>query len=183
MKPIHHRSTRRRAALFGSPTRTMTLAMMLALPLSWTLTACQKPAPEAVVPREVVVLPVQADSDTATLNAPAEVQARFVTAMSFRVGGQVVERLVHLGDHVRQGQVVARLDAVDANHNTDSAQADLVSATQHYEAAQRQWQRQVCIYVYLCCDSVFCDSSALCLRLPDLVLLVTFTAMPLAAWH
>jgi membrane fusion protein, multidrug efflux system len=113
----------------------------LALALIWSLSACQKAAPATNPLREVVVLPAAAESGIASVNAPAELQARFVTPMSFRVGGQVVERLVHLGDSVKKGQVVARIDPADANHNNDSAQADLASAKQHFDAAERQWQR------------------------------------------
>jgi RND family efflux transporter MFP subunit len=91
--------------------------------------------------REVVVLPAAADSSARTLSVPGEVQSRFVTPMSFRVGGQIVERLVHLGDTVKKGQVVARLDSADANHNADSARADLSTAQQHFDAAEKQWKR------------------------------------------
>ncbi|MBO9537210.1 MAG: efflux RND transporter periplasmic adaptor subunit [Herbaspirillum sp.] len=93
------------------------------------------------MPREVVVLQAQQRDGAQTLYLPAEVQPRFVTAMSFRVAGQLVERRVHLGDTVRKGQVVARLDPADAEHNAASAQAELASAREHLEAAQKQLRR------------------------------------------
>jgi RND family efflux transporter MFP subunit len=89
----------------------------------------------------VVVLPAQAASATQLLTLPGEVQARFITPMSFRIAGQLIERRVHLGDIVRKGDVVARLDPVDAEHNAASAEAELASARQHLEAAQKQLQR------------------------------------------
>ena len=117
------------------------LPTALALAAALTLAACQKPAPVAAAPREVVVLPAQASSGAQLLTLPGEVQARFITPMSFRVAGQIIERRVHLGDTVRQGDVVARLDPLDADHNAASADADLASARQHLEAAQKQLQR------------------------------------------
>ncbi|WP_141914199.1 MULTISPECIES: efflux RND transporter periplasmic adaptor subunit [unclassified Herbaspirillum] len=114
---------------------------MLALSLALALGACSKPAPVAEAPREVVVLQAQQRNAAQVLHLPAEVQARFVTAMSFRVAGQLVERRVHLGDAVRKGQAVARLDPADAEHNAASARADLASARQHLDAAEKQLKR------------------------------------------
>lgn len=113
----------------------------LALAMAFTLSACNKAAPVADAPREVVTLPAQADAGAQVIRLPGEVQARFVTPMSFRVAGQVIERRVHLGDTVRKGDVVARLDPVDAEHNAASAEADLASARQHLDAAEKQLQR------------------------------------------
>jgi RND family efflux transporter MFP subunit len=113
----------------------------IAISLAMTLAACGKPAPVAEAPREVVVLPARESSGAQELRLPAEVQPRFVTAMSFRVAGQLVERRVHLGDTVRKGQVVARLDPADAEHNAASAAADLASARQHLDAAEKQLRR------------------------------------------
>ncbi|MBP0599697.1 efflux RND transporter periplasmic adaptor subunit [Herbaspirillum sp. LeCh32-8] len=114
---------------------------MLSLSLAFTLAACSKPAPVAEAPREVVVLQAQQRNGAQALHLPAEVQSRFVTAMSFRVAGQLIERRVHLGDAVRKGQLVARLDPADAEHNAASARAELESARQHLDAAQKQFKR------------------------------------------
>lgn len=127
MKPVSHPRLRDRAV----PLLALTLA----------LAACSKPAPVAEAPREVVVLQAQPGAATQPLHLPAEVQSRYVTAMSFRVAGQLVERTVHLGDAVRRGQVVARLDPVDAEQNAASARAELEAARQHLEAARSQLQR------------------------------------------
>ncbi|NQE29360.1 efflux RND transporter periplasmic adaptor subunit [Herbaspirillum seropedicae] len=114
---------------------------MLALVI--TLAACSKPAPVADAPREVVVLQAQQRGQAGTLHLPAEVQSRYVTSMSFRIAGQLAERRVHLGDVVRKGQVLARLDPADANQNASAAQAELASARQHLDAAEKQLQRDV----------------------------------------
>lgn len=113
----------------------------LALCLVALLAACHRAAPVAAAPREVVVLSAQADTQGAGLSLPAQVEARFVTPLSFRIAGQVQERLVHLGDSVRQGQIVARLDPADQQRNAASAQADLAAARERLATAQQQWQR------------------------------------------
>ena len=115
--------------------------MLLAACLVTTLAACHKAEPVADAPRDVVVLPVQANTGGQALSLPAEVQARFVTPMSFRVAGQVLERRVHLGDTVHKGEIVARLDPADAERNAASTEADLVSAHQHLDTADKQLQR------------------------------------------
>jgi multidrug efflux system membrane fusion protein len=117
------------------------LGIVLALGLAATLTACHKAEPVAVAPRSVVVLPALADTQGQTLSLPAEAQARFVTPMSFRVAGQVIDRRVHLGDTVRKGQIVASLDPADAERNATSTQADLAAARQRLDSAQKQLQR------------------------------------------
>ncbi|WP_183381511.1 MULTISPECIES: efflux RND transporter periplasmic adaptor subunit [unclassified Herbaspirillum] len=111
------------------------------LTLIGMLVACHDQPPTVVAPHEVVVLPAQTISSSAQLQLPAELQARFTTPMSFRVAGQLLERRVHLGDKVHRGDILARLDAVDAEQNAASAAADLSAARQHLEAAEKQWQR------------------------------------------
>lgn len=123
------------------PRRPTMLPLSLALAGILALSACKKAEPVADAPREVVVLPAQADSGAQLLRLPAEIQSRFVTPMSFRIAGQVAERRVHLGDKVRKGDVVARLDPADANQNAASAEAELASARQHLDAAEKQLKR------------------------------------------
>jgi len=132
-RPIDYLST---ATYRGRLARTA-----LAICLVAGLAACHKAEPVADAPRDVVVLPVQANTHGAALSLPAEVQARFVTPMSFRVAGQVLERRVHLGDNVHKGEIVARLDPADAERNAASAQADLASAHQRLDSAEKQLQR------------------------------------------
>ncbi|BEV13441.1 efflux RND transporter periplasmic adaptor subunit [Herbaspirillum sp. DW155] len=114
---------------------------LLSIPLTLMLSACSKPAPVADAPREVVVLQAQERGSNQPLHLPAEVQSRYVTSLSFRVAGQLVERRVHLGDTVRKGQVLARLDPADADQNAASARAELAAARLHLEASEKQLQR------------------------------------------
>ncbi len=55
-------------------------------------------------------------------------QARQQTALAFRVGGQIIERYVDVGDQVKVGQVLANLDVKDAQLQLNAAKAQLESA-------------------------------------------------------
>ncbi len=106
------------------------------------LNACSKKEPRAPEPRPVVAVAVHADGNTAPVTSlPGEVQARYSTPLSFRVGGKIVERRVRLGDVVRNGQIVARLDPADAQKNAASAQAQLAAAEHSYKYAKQQLDR------------------------------------------
>lgn len=76
-----------------------------------------------------LVMVAQASSSHAEQKSYAgEVQARQQTALAFRVAGQVVERYVDVGDQVKVGQVLARLDVKDAELQKNATRAQLESA-------------------------------------------------------
>jgi RND family efflux transporter MFP subunit len=72
---------------------------------------------------------------------PVEVTARYSTSVSFRVPGKLIERRVRLGDSVKQGQAVARLDPLDAQKQEASAKAALGAAEHRLAFAQQQLDR------------------------------------------
>jgi RND family efflux transporter MFP subunit len=72
---------------------------------------------------------------------PIEVTARYSNTMSFRVPGKLIKRSVRLGDAVKQGQLIAQLDPVDAQKQAVSAQAALDSAEHRLVYAQQQLDR------------------------------------------
>ena len=91
-------------------------------------------APEA---RPVVALAVHADGMSSASSLPAQVEARYSTVLSFRVGGKIAERRVRLGDTVKAGQVLALLDPADLRNNAANARAQL-DAAEHQLAYQKQ---------------------------------------------
>lgn len=102
-----------------------------------------KPAVEAP-PAAVVALPVHAYEGAdggQSLRYPIEAAARYANPMSFRVAGKIVERIVRLGDVVRRGAVVARLDAVDAEKQAAAARAALDAAEHRLTFAQQTLDR------------------------------------------
>lgn len=107
------------------------------------LGACAKREPAAPPPAVVLAEPVHAVSAGAAeaRRYPAEVAARYSNPMSFRVPGKIVERTVRLGDAVRKGQVVARLDPTDALKQEAAAQAALEAAEHRLLFARQQLDR------------------------------------------
>lgn len=91
------------------------------------LAACSGEATPDEAARPVLVTHPTASTHTATAFA-GEVRAREESPLSFRVGGKLVERKVDIGDHVRQGQVIAVLDPGDLQAQARAAQAQLIAA-------------------------------------------------------
>jgi membrane fusion protein, multidrug efflux system len=102
-----------------------------------------QPAVEAP-PAAVVALAVHAYSGTdggQSLRYPVEAAARYANPMSFRVAGKIVERTVRLGDVVRRGTLVAKLDAADAARQAAAARAALDAAEHRLTFAQQTLDR------------------------------------------
>jgi multidrug efflux system membrane fusion protein len=111
---------------------------------SLAMAGCHR-APPAEPPASLVVaLPVhhEAQADGGQLvRYPVEVTARYSNPMSFRVPGKLIERVVRLGDHVKRGEVIARLDPLDAQKQAASAQATLEAAEHRLVYARQQLDR------------------------------------------
>ncbi len=99
-----------------------------------TLTACSKAPPPALAPKPVFVSVVQPGDAGLARQFTGTVRARVETDLGFRAGGKVVERLVDVGDTVRAGQPLARLDPADyelaVRAAADQVQAASVDAEQ-----------------------------------------------------
>jgi membrane fusion protein, multidrug efflux system len=132
---------RSNSTLTGRRHRLRVAALTLAtlMPLS----ACSHHASAPPPPALVVALPVHPQSGAASdsLRFPAEVASRYTNAMSFRIAGKITERNVRLGDAVRQGQILARLDPSDAQQQVTGAQAALDAAKHRLTFAQQQLDR------------------------------------------
>lgn len=97
------------------------------LALALALAACAKDAAPPPGARPVLVeRPGSAQSTRAAY--AGEIRAREESALSFRVGGNLVERRVDVGDHVRAGDVLAVLDAGDLQAQARAVQAQLTAA-------------------------------------------------------
>ena len=69
------------------------------------------------------------------------VRARHETDLGFRVAGKIVTRIVNVGDRVRAGDVVARLDPQDLQLQAESAEAELAAATSNLAQAAADLER------------------------------------------
>ena len=120
------------------------VASALWLLAATALAACHGHPAVGAPPAAVVALPVHADSGAdrgQSLRYPVEAAARYANPMSFRVAGKIIERTVRLGDAVRRGTVVARLDAADAEKQAAAARAALDAAEHRLTFAQQTLDR------------------------------------------
>lgn len=94
--------------------------------LALFLAACSEAPPPAAAPKLVRTVKVGAGAtaaDGVERGYSGEVRARIETTLGFRVAGKIVERRAELGQAVKAGQVLARLDPTDAGLQLTQAEA------------------------------------------------------------
>ena len=96
----------------------------VALPLIALLAGCAReveaPPPEVRPVRTITVASREAGNVVALTGT---VQAQNEINLSFRIDGRLVERLVEIGDNVRPGQLIARLDPQNEESSLQSVRA------------------------------------------------------------
>jgi RND family efflux transporter MFP subunit len=124
-------------------------------PRPWALAPCAlalliflpgcKPAqtpqevPEPIRPVRVVTVEERPGGETVTLTGT--VAAQEDVALAFRIGGQLIERSVNVGDQVSTGQVVARLDPSTWSDAVQTARANRAAALARLVEARNQVER------------------------------------------
>lgn len=104
--------------------------------------ACSRPEIDtAEVVRPVRVVELQAGGGTFEESFPAQVEPRFQANLSFQVGGKLVNRLVNVGDKVKQGQVLAKLDPQDLRLGLQAAQAQFDAASTEHAQVKTDMER------------------------------------------
>lgn len=106
------------------------------------LVACEKPSEPPLPPRPALVQVVGKTNANNSMVLVGEVKSRYETNLAFRIGGKIIERRVEVGDTVKKGQMLARLDASDTNLNTAAAVADVRAAEANRALAQAEVERQ-----------------------------------------
>jgi len=107
------------------------------------LTACApKEEADKKGPRLVDIVTVASASISRSVTATGTVSARVQSDLSFRVSGRIIERLVDVGDQVKAGQVLARIDAEEQRADLQVAIASLQSAQAQFTQAQQAFDRQ-----------------------------------------
>ncbi|MGK6311051.1 efflux RND transporter periplasmic adaptor subunit [Variovorax sp. DT-64] len=106
---------------------TFSLTSMAAASL--LLAGCSEPPAPAAVEKPVFVTTVSQTPSTQTRSFTSVVRARVESDLAFRTGGKVVERLVDIGDRVKAGQVLARLDLADYRLAVQAAGDQVQAAT------------------------------------------------------
>lgn len=99
-----------------------------------------KPPERAGRPVEIVeIVPTKLDD---TVQITGDVQAQTEVALGFRIGGRMTERLVNVGDHVKAGQLVARLDPQTEQNALDAAEAAVAAASGQVAKTRNTFDRQ-----------------------------------------
>jgi RND family efflux transporter MFP subunit len=116
--------------------------VVVALATLALLAACnraQEPLPPEVRPVRVVTVAKGVAGDTATLSGT--VQAQTETNQAFRIDGRLLERNVNVGDTVRPGQLIARLDSQNEESSVQSARSQLAAARAQLSEARNNYAR------------------------------------------
>lgn len=124
-----------------SPARRHPVAVLLLMASVIGVSACSRPEPTPEPVRAVRSMVVSAGQAGVAREYAAEIRARTESRLGFRVGGKLIERPVQLGDTVRQGQVLARLDPQDLRLVEQSAQAGVQAAEANAAQADADLKR------------------------------------------
>ncbi len=123
--------------LHSRPGNLAVLAAAIAL-----LAACGRGAeelPPEVRPVRTMTIAVNAADGSLALSGT--VQAENEINQSFRIDGRLIERSVNVGDRVRAGQLVARLDSQNEETGLQSARAQLAAAQARLVEAANNFDR------------------------------------------
>jgi RND family efflux transporter MFP subunit len=107
-----------------------------------TVTGCDKPAPPIPQARPVRAVTVERRADGETVSLTGHIRAKDQANLAFRLNGRMIERLVNVGDVLKAGQVVAKLDPQIQQNGLNSAQAELASAEAVLTQARLTFGRQ-----------------------------------------
>lgn len=106
------------------------------------LSGCSKPkTSEESLPRPVKVFRVGYNHAESTTSYAGEVRPRFETTLSFRVAGKIIARPIEIGDFVKKGQVLAKLDVNDFQLAVQALEAQIKSAVADRDFAKEDLTR------------------------------------------
>jgi RND family efflux transporter MFP subunit len=121
-----------------SHTATATVALATLCLLSACNRAVEAPPPE-VRPVRAVTIAKRAAGETVALTG--SIQAQTEINLAFRIDGRMLERLVSIGDTLRPGQLVARLDSQNEESSLQAARAQLAAARAQLTEARNNFVR------------------------------------------
>lgn len=123
--------------------KTPTPAKLLSLLLATSLIAGCKPKVEQTDPdvRQVRLMQLKAVNSIESNTYSGELRAEHETRLAFRVAGKVVQKMVRVGDTVKAGQVLARLDASDYQLAAVAATAQQTAANVDVEQNRKEIKR------------------------------------------
>lgn len=116
----------------------MNTSKLLPLLVLVALAACKEENNAPPPPRAVVAHEVRAETLGGGISHSGEVRPRQEAALGFRIPGKLIERRVEVGDAVRPGQVLARLDRSDPALAAQAAGNTLAAAEADLELARSE---------------------------------------------
>jgi RND family efflux transporter MFP subunit len=129
------------------PMRKATTGALLIVLLPALLTACsreeEKSEPEIRPVRTVTVEKREAGE---TVSLAGTVESQVQVDLAFRIGGRLIERNVTVGDKIKAGQLIARLDPTDERNALRAAEASLIAANGQLSEARLNYDRQRHLY-------------------------------------
>jgi membrane fusion protein, multidrug efflux system len=103
---------------------------------------CEKVAPPAYEARPVRAITIEHGAEGEIVSLTGHIRAKDEVSLAFRLDGRMIERPVHIGDVLKPGQVVARLDPQIQDNTLRSAEANLASAEAVLTQARLTFGRQ-----------------------------------------
>jgi RND family efflux transporter MFP subunit len=118
------------------------MAVASVILIAVSVAGCSKKVARTPDPRPVRTVTVGAPADGEWVSLTGQIRAKDEINLGFRIDGRLIERRVDVGDVVKAGDIVGRLDPTDEQNELDSAQANLVSAEAILIQARLSFQRQ-----------------------------------------
>ena len=107
-----------------------------------TVTGCNKKEAHDPPARSVRTVTIERGADGETVSLTGQVRAKDQVSLAFRLDGRMIDRPVNVGDVLKPGQLVARLDPQNQQNALRSAQANLTSAEALLTQARLTYGRQ-----------------------------------------
>ncbi len=107
-----------------------------------TLAGCNKTSPPLPEARPVRTVTIEHAAEGEIVSLTGHVRAKDEVSLAFRIDGQMIERPVHMGDVLKAGQMVARLDSQVQDNALRAAEANLASIEAVLTEARLTFGRQ-----------------------------------------
>ena len=112
--------------------------------ITFSIYGCSKQeTEEKEVIRPVRTFQIPSPGQFSQRNFPGRAKATQEVDLAFRVAGPLIEFPVEVGDKVKRGDLVARIDPRDFEVNVKSAQGKLDNAKAALRRAQSEYQREL----------------------------------------
>jgi len=107
-----------------------------------TVAGCKQETPPPSEARPVRTITIEGAAAGETVSLTGQIRAKDNENLAFRIDGRLVERPVHLGDEVKPGQLIGRLNPQDQLNAIHVAEAQLDLAQAKLVEAQKTFARQ-----------------------------------------